>query len=251
MSGLAAVEPKWEVGRNLCFNLYETATPTTQKSNWSRLVTDIDNLFGAQLLPPQYVQERGEITMTYQEQSGIKLDISSAGRGFQQTLLLLAHLYANPNTVLLLDEPDAYLEILRQRQIYQRITDIAQEQNAQVIAASHSEVILNEAAERDTVIALIGSPHSLAGKKTSQVMKALTQLPPRRSPFRLARILPCQLAAVCRPTFIKTSHSAWEMSVTAVQSVAANTLGSRDKLETRIDKRGNEKRVREDLVLPQ
>jgi hypothetical protein len=37
-------------------------------------------------------------------------------------------------------------------------------------------VILNEAAERDTVIALIGSPHRLAGKKTSQVMKALTEL---------------------------------------------------------------------------
>ena len=55
--------------------------------------------------------------MTYREQQ-VRLDLSSAGRGLQQTLLLLAYMYSNPGAVLLLDEPDAHLEILRQRQIY-------------------------------------------------------------------------------------------------------------------------------------
>ena len=64
--------------------------------------------------------------MAYEEAGGTKLDLSSAGRGLHQTLLLLAYLYANPQTVLLLDEPDAHLEVLRQRQIYQLLTELAE-----------------------------------------------------------------------------------------------------------------------------
>ena len=127
------------------------------------------------MLPPEYIKERSEIVMSYQEQGGLKLDISSSGRGLQQTLLLLAHLYANPNTVLLLDEPDAHLEVLRQRQTYQLLTEVADQQGSQIIAASHSEVVLTEAAYRDVVIAFVGKPHRINGK-TGQVMKALTDL---------------------------------------------------------------------------
>ena len=184
MSGLAAVEPKWEPGRinvlvgegqtaqvlrNLCYQIHE------QQRDWEQLVRQIQALFGVKLLEPRYIQERGEITMAYRESSGIELDLSSSGRGLQQTLLLLAHLYANPQTVLLLDEPDAHLEILRQRQIYQLLTQVADAQNSQVIAASHSEVVLNEAAGRDMVIAFVGRPHRI-DDRGSQVLKALTDI---------------------------------------------------------------------------
>ncbi len=185
MSGLAAVEPKWEQGRinvligegqtaqvlrNLCYHI-EQSDP----SKWSQLTENIKQLFGVTLLPPIYIQERGEITMAYQDLGGLKLDLSSSGRGLQQTLLLLAYLYVNPNTILLLDEPDAHLEILRQRQIYQILTEIAKKQGAQIIAASHSEVILNEAADRDIVIAFVGKPHRIDGR-VSQVIKSLVNL---------------------------------------------------------------------------
>ena len=83
--------------------------------------------------------------MTYREQDA-RLDLSSSGRGLQQTLLLLAYMYANRGAVLLLDEPDAHLEILRQRQIYRLLTDVARDRGSQIIAASHSEVLLEEAA---------------------------------------------------------------------------------------------------------
>ena len=43
--------------------------------------------------------------MSYRER-GVSLDLSSSGRGLQQTLLILAYMYANPGAVLLLDEPD-------------------------------------------------------------------------------------------------------------------------------------------------
>ena len=184
MSGLAAVEPKWEPGRinvllgegqtaqvlrNLCFQIH---SQSDSASNWETLVADIRRLFGVELLPPTYIGERGEITMAYKEPAGTRLDLSSSGRGLQQTLLLLAHLYTNPRTVLLLDEPDAHLEILRQRQIYKLLTDVADKRGSQVIAASHSEVVLNEAADRDVVIAFVGRPHRV-DNRGSQVLKAL------------------------------------------------------------------------------
>jgi hypothetical protein len=77
--------------------------------------------------------------------------------------------------VLLLDEPDAHLEILRQRQTYNLLTQVAEEQGSQVIAASHSEVVLNEAAGRDVVVAFVGKPHRI-DDKGSQVLKALRDI---------------------------------------------------------------------------
>ncbi len=184
MSGLAATETRLDYGavsvrigegrtaevlRNLCFRIHEE-----QRARWSGLVGQIKSLFGSELDPPRYIPERGEIVMTYSEH-GVKLDLSSAGRGLQQTLLLLAYMYANPGAVLLLDEPDAHLEILRQRQIYQLLIDVANESDSQIIAASHSEVLLNEAAGRDVVIAFVGPPHRIDDHH-SQVLKALKEI---------------------------------------------------------------------------
>jgi ABC-type taurine transport system ATPase subunit len=187
MSGLAATEPKWEPGRinvlvgegqtaqvlrNLCYQIYEM---DPGHETWKQLCDRIRVLFGVELQPPKHVAERGEITMEYDEPNDIRLDLSASGRGLQQTLLLLAHLHANPKTVLLLDEPDAHLEILRQRQIYQILTETADRQGAQVIAASHSEVVLNEAATRGQVIAFVGKPHILTDRG-SQVLKSLSDI---------------------------------------------------------------------------
>ncbi len=189
MSGLAATEPKWEPGRinvllgegqtaqvlrNLCLQIYEK-DPAHEE--WNEFCARIHSLFDVDLLPPQHVVARGEITMDYVEPSGVQLDLSASGRGLQQTLLLLAHLYANPKTVLLLDEPDAHLEILRQRQIYQILTGAAEQQGSQVIVASHSEVLLNEAADRGQVVAFVGKPHTLPEEdRVSQVRKALRDI---------------------------------------------------------------------------
>jgi len=185
MSGLAATEPKLEPGRinvlmgegqtaqvlrNLCHQVYDRA----DRTDWDMLVRQIESLFAVVLSPPEYVPERGEITMQYVEH-GTSLDLSCSGRGLQQTLLLLAHLYANPGTVLLLDEPDAHLEILRQRQVYGLISEVAESGGSQIIAASHSEVVLNEAAGRDMVIAFVGRPHKVEGR-SNQVLKSLISI---------------------------------------------------------------------------
>ena len=155
-----------EVLRNLCYQVSEYG------EKWQTLCHKIHSLFGVHLDKPNYIQERGEIAMNYRDESNISLDLSSSGRGLQQTLLLLAYIAAHPKSVLLLDEPDAHLEILRQRQIYQVLTELAIEHNSQIVAASHSEVILNEAADRDVVIAFLGTPHRIDGRG-SQLLKSL------------------------------------------------------------------------------
>ncbi len=184
ISGLAATETRLDQGavnvrigegrtaevlRNLCYQIYEN-----RPEKWLVLSEQIKSLFGSEIDPPRYVAERGEIVMTYRE-SGATLDLSSTGRGLQQTLLLLAYMYANPGAVLLLDEPDAHLEILRQRQIYQLLADVGHASGSQIVAASHSEVLLNEAADRDLVVAFVGQPHRIDGRH-SQVLKSLRDI---------------------------------------------------------------------------
>lgn len=160
-----------QVLRNLCHQIYKSK----DSGHWDDLVRHIHTLFGVKLLAPQYITERGEITMSYEDERGNKLDLSSSGRGLQQTLLLLAHLFANPGAALLLDEPDAHLEILRQRQTYNLMIQVAEQQGSQIIAASHSEVVLNEAAGRDVVIAFVGKPHRI-DNRNSQVLKSLRDI---------------------------------------------------------------------------
>ena len=193
MSGLAAVETRLDPGalnvrigegrtaevlRNLCYIVCQN-----KPEQWKELTSQIDRLFGVQLNQPRYWEERGEITMKYQQKhsrkkgKALELDLSSSGRGLQQTLLILVYMYANPGAVVLLDEPDAHLEILRQRQIYTCIKELAEKSNSQIMIASHSEVLLNEAGTgQDQIIACVGHPHVLAQGKINEVLKALALL---------------------------------------------------------------------------
>ncbi|MBI2759968.1 MAG: AAA family ATPase [Chloroflexi bacterium] len=140
-----------QVLRNLCYRL---SNDEARPERWRSVVEQMRRLFVVQVLPP-VLTENDEIVMSYRDERGIELDLSCSGRGLQQTLLLLCHLYANPGTVLLLDEPDAHLEILRQQEVYSILTEVAEAQGSQVIAASHSEKILEAAGDRDVVVAFI------------------------------------------------------------------------------------------------
>lgn len=184
MSGLASEEPEVQAGRiavllgegrtaevlrNLSLQVFQN-NPT----DWCSIQRDIEHIFGVRISEPERNAIRGTIELSF-AQNDVELDLASAGRGMQQTLLLLAHLRANAGSVLLLDEPDAHLEILRQRQIYNLLTDTARHTGSQILAASHSEVVLNEAADKDVVIAFVGKPHRI-DDRGSQVLKALKDI---------------------------------------------------------------------------
>ncbi len=181
MAGLAITEPRVdaefierligegrtaEVLRNMCYLVYQTPY-------WDELTGIIQKQFGIQLQEP--FLEGGTITLEYKTRQGITLDLLASGSGLRQTLFILAHLYLNQGVVILLDEPDAHLEIIRQREIYDLINDIAKKQQSQVIIASHSEIIMDKAIENDMVIAFISKPHRI-NDRGSQLRKALRDI---------------------------------------------------------------------------
>lgn len=174
MSGLETEEPILQPGRidvllgqgqtaqvlrNLCLMVAKN-TP----EDWKRIVQLMQRLFNVSLGMPQETT-RGAIEMRYQ-QPGVKdvLDVSSSGRGFQQMLLIFAYLYSHKRSVLLVDEPDAHLEILRQKQVYVLLRDIAAENQSQVVMVTHSEVILDEALDNNLTLLLEGKTDDLARK---------------------------------------------------------------------------------------
>ncbi len=150
-----------DIIRNL---LVETAGDSRA---WQALQTDVEKIFGYRLLPPQH-QGRPFILCEYlpgipkgRGHGGYsKLDIASAGSGFLQTLLLLAFFYARPSTVMLIDEPDAHLHFILQKQIYDHLRTVARNSRCQVIVATHSEVIIDNTLP-DKIISFYRSPHRL------------------------------------------------------------------------------------------
>jgi hypothetical protein len=109
---------------------------------WDAIQSSVKRLFGYELVIPE---ARGAfIVCDYIEKpNGPKYDIASAGSGFQQVLMLLCFLHTRPGTVLLLDEPDSHLHVILQDAVYAELRKVAAMKNAQLVIATHSEVIIN------------------------------------------------------------------------------------------------------------
>jgi predicted ATPase len=154
-----------EVLRNLCYQIFQN-----DNSAWKELVSLLKRLFQVTLQSPKFIETRGVIELKYKS-ANVKndLDISLAGRGLQQFLLLFSYMFSHKNSVLLLDEPDAHLEILRQRTIYFILKEITKKNGNQLIIATHSEVILNEAADTNLEMLLDGEVIHLSERKEIKI----------------------------------------------------------------------------------
>ena len=174
MSGLETEEPILQPGRidvllgqgqtaqvlrNLCLLVYKEAP-----EDWKRIAALMERLFAVRLGRPRETT-RGSIDLFYRQDSVKEsLDIALAGRGLQQMLLIFAYLHSHPRSVVLIDEPDAHLEILRQKQVYVLLREIAAGQGSQVILVTHSEVLLDEALDHNLTLLLHGRADDLAAK---------------------------------------------------------------------------------------
>jgi len=174
MSGLDTEEPVLQPGRidvllgqgrtadvlrNLCLTVFKSS-----QDDWKKIRSLMLRLFNIELGDPEETT-RGSITLNYSQKSVKEaLDISSAGRGMLQMLLVFSYLFSHKKSVLLVDEPDAHLEILRQKQVYVLLRDIAHDNGSQVILVTHSEQILNEALDRNLTLLLEGKADDLAKK---------------------------------------------------------------------------------------
>jgi predicted ATPase len=139
---------------------------------WARLTDVIRRLFNFELLPPDGMG--ADIVAEYQRMSEVgkaspRLDIGSAGSGFQQVLLLMTFLHAKPGTVLLLDEPDAHLHVILQDAIYHELKSVAERDGSQLIAATHSEVII-DAVEPDQLFVVLNEPRKVADNEEKRAL---------------------------------------------------------------------------------
>lgn len=181
MSGLEIEEPVLQPGRiavllgqgqtaqvlrNLCLMVHKSSP-----SDWEKIVALMKRLFQLTLGVPAE-NARGAIDLDYaQEAVKERLALNSSGRGFQQMLLIFAYLYSHKNSVLLVDEPDAHLEILRQKQVFVLLRDIAHENRSQVALVTHSEVILDAAIDTNLTLLLGGRADNLA--KVADIKESL------------------------------------------------------------------------------
>ena len=175
MSGLETEEPILQPGRidvllgqgqtaqvlrNLCLLVFRDAP-----DDWRQIAGLMERLFSVRLGEPTETA-RGGIDLFYR-QANVRepLDVALAGRGLQQMLLLIAYLYSHRRSVLLIDEPDAHLEILRQRQVYVLLREMAAQNESQVVLVTHSEVLLDEALDRNLTLLLGGRTEDLAARQ--------------------------------------------------------------------------------------
>jgi hypothetical protein len=151
--------------------------------DWDALHKDIEEIFGYHLLPPIY---DGQPFIVCEYQPGDpsihtqrplpKLDISCAGSGLLQVLMLLGFFYARPAAVLLLDEPDAHLHVILQKQVYDRLRSVARRRECQLLIATHSEVLI-DGTSPERILSLLDHPHRLlTGTHRDQVREALKRL---------------------------------------------------------------------------
>ena len=167
MTGLSTGEPVYQrpkieqllgqgkpgdVIRNLLVEAHQT-------SAWDPLHDSINRLFHYEILPPDATG--ADIIAEYRDHpDGPRLDIASAGSGFQQVLMLLTFLHTRQGSILLLDEPDAHLHVILQDAIYGELRSAAARQNSQLIISTHSEVIINSVEPRELCV-LLNQPRLL------------------------------------------------------------------------------------------
>jgi hypothetical protein len=168
-----------DILRNLLLEVYHK----TDKKDWNDLCKRVEEIFGYRLLPPEY-EGRPFIVCEYirgipegKGKDGLPvLDISSAGSGFNQVLMLLGFFYARPASILLLDEPDAHLHVILQRQIYNQLQSIAAERRCQLVVATHSEILIEDTSP-DRILSFYSTPRVLvADTERDQVREALKRL---------------------------------------------------------------------------
>ena len=181
MSGIETEEPLLQPGRigvllgqgqtaqvlrNLCLMVFRESP-----EDWKQITALMERLFRVKLADPEETA-RGAIDLFYrQAHVRERLDVALAGRGLQQMLLIFAYLYTHRGSVLLIDEPDAHLEILRQKQVYVLLREIAARNESQVVLVTHSDIILQEALDHNLTLLLEGLADDLAAK--SEIRNAL------------------------------------------------------------------------------
>jgi len=170
-------------GGDILRNLLLEVSESEEGQAWQELESIIEDIFGYRLLKPTY---DGTPFITCQYLKGIPksrgygglapLDISSTGSGFHQVLLILAFMFARPSSLILLDEPDAHLHVLLQKELYDILRRLCHDSQGQLIIATHAEVLIDSTSPAQ-ILSFYREPHPLASEADrDQVREALKRV---------------------------------------------------------------------------
>jgi predicted ATPase len=193
MGGLAPEEPLYgqdeflvgrfaegrpgDVLRNLLFRASQ------DQNAWERLTSTVRRLFGFELEVPRAGQY---LTANYQV-AGKSFDLVSAGSGFQQVVMLMTMLVTRPGSVLLIDEPDAHLHVILQDAIFRELHHLAMSTKAQLIVATHSEVII-DSVDPTQLVAMPAAKPLLNATQREALVSGLAML--SNTDVMLAKVVP-------------------------------------------------------------
>ena len=170
-------------GGDILRNLLLEVSERDDGKDWDELEAIIERVFQYRLLKPAY---GGTPYITCQYLKGIPkgrglgglppLDVSTTGSGFHQVLLILAFLYARPSSLILLDEPDAHLHVLLQKQLHDILRSLCHQRKSQLVVATHSEVLI-DSVDPEQILSFYKQPHPLASNTDrDQVREALKRV---------------------------------------------------------------------------
>lgn len=143
-------------------------------SAWKALTAAVLRHFGFELLPPVVA---ASILAQYRDaRTGKVYDLTSAGSGFLQVVLLLTILTIRPKSIVLLDEPDAHLHVILQDAIYGELKALAAHRDSLLVIATHSEVVINAVPVED-LWHLLARPRRVQSRQQRElVSKSLGRL---------------------------------------------------------------------------
>lgn len=129
------------VWRSYLFWLYNDGN----KDEFEQVVSLVGQyLPGAKVLPPQLAHDNPPRVMLQFVEEGAVFDISMSGGGLRTLLNLAVMLRLSGSRCLLLDEPDAHLHSSLQRAVAALLTDYAEENDLQILIASHAPDFISE-----------------------------------------------------------------------------------------------------------
>ncbi len=156
MSGVDREEPNYDPGviparlsrgqagtvlRNILLDV------STDSDRWQQLSNVVSDLFGSELMMPS---GGAEIFAEYRESpSKLGLDYCSGGSGFLQIVMIYATIFWRTQSVILIDEPDAHLHLFLQDRLYGDLKRRAKHHGWQLIIATHSQQLINQATTSD------------------------------------------------------------------------------------------------------
>jgi len=154
LSGVQTNEQKLAVGaQNLAIGqgrpgeiLRNILLAVQDSSHWREFTKETEDIFNLKLSPISFnPQTDANIIVTYAlGETKNLLEISNAGSGFLQFLLLAGFMFVHKGAILLLDEPDSHMHVLLQRGVYGWLLKTAAKTGSQLIISTHSEVLINE-----------------------------------------------------------------------------------------------------------